>query len=378
LEAGEEEPKKNEAEIIAENLKWANKINLELSKSIIDLQNSLAVADTIGFSEKVEEIEEELVRQRMAVKIAEDMISSGELLLPQDLVVKRKALEELISPKEALPLPEAKELFGDRLLGPEAIATTFGHKLESITVPPIPFTKAELERAKDLNMDLVLLPDTDPEGKPLTMARMEELLQSKLKAEGRGKVFFSSWIKEEPFFTTDTPRAGWHLITREVIPGSLDKNYLEQTEELANYLKTKLYPEGVPEPYASAITQYEEQRELIIKKYPEIKTDMPGWQELSQDLANLKLNQLTREHPVETLAHLLMSLQTTNTRLLENTNTWTNYRIPAGSFAGGLVLLGDFGTGGLRADEDRPGYLVGWLGVRFLASTPSSLLALIG
>ncbi|MDP3696526.1 MAG: hypothetical protein Q8R55_00665, partial [Candidatus Taylorbacteria bacterium] len=71
--------------------------------------------------------------------------------------------------KEAnIEFDEAREIFGKDFLGPEAIQTTYGIELrqdELQEIENIPFTREELEQAKQLGMMLVLRVPSIGEGK---------------------------------------------------------------------------------------------------------------------------------------------------------------------------------------------------------------------
>ncbi len=146
---------------------------------------------------------------------------------------------------------EAREIFGKDFLGPEAIQTTFGVELtpdELQEVEDIPFTREELEQAKQLGMMLVLRVPRLGEGKterPLTIDSARELFSGgdtlgdpKKKKK---KVFYGpkgeSWYDAQKFATQDTPKLGWGLVMKSVLPDSLKKNWYEQEVVLKKWAK---------------------------------------------------------------------------------------------------------------------------------------------
>ena len=146
---------------------------------------------------------------------------------------------------------EAREIFGKDFLGPEAIQTTFGVELsadELKEVEDIPFTREELEQAKQLGMMLVLRVPRLGEGKterPLTIDSARELFT---KGDTLGdpkkkkkKMFYRSkgdgWFDKEKFATQDTPKLGWGLVMKSVLPDSLSKNWDQQEEVLKKWAK---------------------------------------------------------------------------------------------------------------------------------------------
>jgi len=98
------------------------------------------------------------------------------------------------------------------------------------------------ERAKELNQFLILRVDKTNDGKPLTMAKMNELIKGKVKDgtkalysdDGSGKIKDDAWYKGEDFVLKETPKLSWALTSKEVISNSPDKNYLDQKVLLAS------------------------------------------------------------------------------------------------------------------------------------------------
>jgi len=258
-------------------------------------------------------------------------------------------------------IEQAKEILNEDVLGPEAVEATFGFSPEDI--PPIPFSIEELERAKELNQFLELRVDKTADGKPLDMIKMHGLLQPEFTAANQGKILNSygqtdSWYRNEDFLR-DVPRASWVLVSKDVIPNSLSKNFLQQTEVIANYLKTDIFKDQeIPEVYKEAIEEFEAKKAGI----EAILTS--NWQEAAKQLSELKLNQLTRQLPVETMYDFLMYFKNNKKGLLESKYTWTYRRASDGS----LVLFGGSDADGADAGRWAPGYVAGRLGVAFSRS----------
>ena len=268
-------------------------------------------------------------------------------------------------------IEQAKEILNEDVLGPEAVEATFGFSPEDI--PPIPFSIEELGRAKELNQFLELRIDRTADGKPLDMNKMHELLQLEFTVNNQGKILNSygkadSWYRNEDFLK-DVPRASWVLVSKDVIPNSSSKNFLQQTEVIANYLKTDIFSaksgsasggkdQEMPEVYKEAIEEFETKKAGI----QAILTS--NWQEAAKQLSELKINQLTRQLPVETMYDFLMYLKNNKKRLLESKYTWT-YRRASG---GELADFGDAGADGARVDRWTPGAANGYLGVAFSRS----------
>jgi hypothetical protein len=192
------------------------------------------------------------------------------------------------------------------------------------------------------------------------MKKMHDLLAEEFKKDGHGKILVSiDWYKEEEFFTKETPKLSWALTSKEVIPDSTSKNYLQQTESIIDYIKEKVFKSGaLPKEYQDAIKEFAEQKEKISKL---MKDD---WQEATKILEELRITKLTRKSPSEAVYDFIAYFKTNKERLLENMYTWTSRR---GS-DGRLVDVGLFDSGGARVPRDTPDDSHGILGVAFSRS----------
>src|SRR5262249_31952131 len=119
-------------------------------------------------------------------------------------------------------LDEARAAVGGAMLGPREIAAALGFEpLELLTaeerkaVDPIPFSAADLGRARADGELLVLRTPRDPEG-PLTMLRLAERLAGGLDPKvhrGVGYLLRDEWtIDAQPFATSETCTPGWYLV----------------------------------------------------------------------------------------------------------------------------------------------------------------------
>ncbi len=256
-------------------------------------------------------------------------------------------------------LIEAREVLGqENVFGPSAVENTFGTKLETKDIPPIPFSKAELERAKEQNQFLVLRIDKAPDGQPLTMKKMNEIMTPKFKKNNKGKVFFDTdRYKNEPFYTEETSTIRWSLVSKEVLPDSTDKNYVKQTEVIVAHLRNNIYKDQeVPEPYKSAITEFESKKADLTAR---ISTD---WAKVAEELESLQITILTRQTPAEAIYDTLIRFNTINTRHLPNHYAWTRSRHSDGR----LVRVGDAVAVGVSVSRWNPGIGNGSLGVLFV------------
>ena len=291
----------------------------------------------------------------------------------QPVLAPYKASPEKRKPRAVergeIGIERAREIMDDDFLGVEAVKKAFGIEIAPQDIPPIPFNEAELLRAKELGQFLILRVDRAPDGEPLTMLKMNALLEQKFQQDGKGKILFKvDWYKDEEFFTTDIPKIRWALVSKENIPNSTNKNYLDQTRELVDYITTKIFDnQELPAQYQEAIHVFEEyhQRNFNGKTPAKIQQLLGGndWAKYAQELSELAINKLTRQIPAEVIYDLLMYFGQ-NGRLLENCYTRTSRR----SSDGGLVGVGAFGAGGSSVSGWGPGDAGDGLGVSFSRS----------
>jgi hypothetical protein len=139
-------------------------------------------------------------------------------------------------------LAEAKAVLGDAVLGPAEIAEGLGFDPlasltgeESAAVARIPFSAADLERARSDGEMLVLRVARDPE-QPLTMLALAGRLQGGLDPKvhkGVGYSLRDEWtIDAQPFAANDVPTAGWWLVRRTPLAATLNRGYRAQDDAL--------------------------------------------------------------------------------------------------------------------------------------------------
>ena len=261
----------------------------------------------------------------------------------------------------------AKEVMGEEFFGFQEVKKAFGIEINPEGIPEIPFSREELEKAKELNQFLVLRINMASDGKPLTLQKINEILKGKVSDgskllyadDGTGKIKSDSWYKDEGFSKVDKPKLAWALVSKEVIPNSTSKNYLNQTEELVGYLKNQVFKgEEMPEEYKESIKEFEKEKGEIEKL---MSSD---WEKAAEKLSGLKINQMTRQNPAEALYDIAIYFQNKGERILEKIYTWTARRGSDGE----LVVVGGFDSGGAGVSRHRPGGSSDHLGVAFSRS----------
>jgi len=267
--------------------------------------------------------------------------------------MKRAKGQETIS---GIEFQEAKELLGEDLIGPEEIEKTWGVRPED--VPEIPFSRKELERAKEMGQMLVLRVEKTEDGKPMSMEAMNTILAKRWEKEKKGGLLNTAdgWkgVTGSKDFSEVAPRAGWALISKELLKDSTSKNYIEQTDVIIKALREQAFKDiEMPEEYEEAIREFEANKGRLTKLMGE------NWQQAAKELAELKITQLTRQSIQETIYDLALYYDKNGKRLLPNVYTWSNSR----STDGGLVNLGYFDARGVGGDRWTPGNRDGDLGV---------------
>lgn len=310
-------------------------------EGILDIKKQEKEAEAMWILEEIE-------REAETIKVKDDAYY-------QRVAERMKQVERMFS--ESLSPSEAKEILKQDFLGKEEIERAFDIKIEDKDIPEIPFTKEDIEKAKELGQFLILRTDKIDKKTPLTIENLNKHLKGKTK-EG-GKILYSDSYKSEDLYKTEIPKLSWALTSKELIPDSTSKNYLQQTELIVKYLKEKVFKDtDISESYQQAITEFEAQKDEIEKL---MTTD---WKKAAEKLEKLQINQLTRQTPVETIYDLIAYLHTNNQRLLENKYTWTKRRFSDGR----LVVVGNFDSSGAGLNGWLPDDSDDNLGVSFSRS----------
>ncbi len=261
-------------------------------------------------------------------------------------------------------LEEAEKIFGKDFLGPKAVEQVFKIPLVESAMPSIPFSREELERAKELGQQLIYQVETmktgdDPFGSPEIEPLTLEVMRGNFAGTTDQKPIFyeQDWYVEEDFYKNEKPRLGWKLVLKDVIPDSTSKNYIQQTEVLISYLKNETFKgRELPKEYTDAIVEFEEQKAAIVER---IKGD--EWQDAAPWLADLAITKLTRESPVEVMYRLILNESVNKEKLLPSKYTWTSGR----GLNGKLVFVGYFASDGANVGSYPPGRSDSYLGVSF-------------
>jgi hypothetical protein len=272
-----------------------------------------------------------------------------------DGVICRYGYEGLTSETKE-PIPETKlegtiaeqietaiEILGrENVLGLEEVEKTWGVRLRE--VPEIPFSVEELERAEKMGQMLVLRVDKTEDGKPMSLSAMNGILATRWKKEKKGGLLNTAdrWrnaVTGEKDFAEVAPRSGWALVSKDLLPESRNKNYIEQIEVIVKALREKAFKDiEVPEEYEEAIREFEANKDRLTKLMRK------NWEQAAKELSELKISQLTQPSIQEAIYDLAMYYDTRGKRLLSDKRAWSNSL----SRRGLLVCLGSFDAKGVN------------------------------
>lgn len=250
-----------------------------------------------------------------------------------------------------------EKLGKENVFGPKEIEKTFGVRLSE--VPEIPFSVEELERAEKMGQMLVLRIDKTKDGKPMSLLAMNDILVKRWEKEKKGGLLNTAdgWrdtVTGEKDFAEVAPRSGWALVSKDLLPDSTSKNYIDQTEVIIKALREKAFKDiEMPEEYEKAIREFESNKDRLTRLMSK------NWEQAAKELSELKINQLTRQSIQETIYDLAMYYDARGKRLLPDRYTWSNSR----SRDGYLVYLGRFVAEGVYGCEWKPDYRTDVVGV---------------
>jgi MoxR-like ATPase len=330
-----------------------------------------------GVSSMREEIKNEFGKQALeimaivnAFKIdLERAAQTGEFgkvsAMKDDVEERLKKLEsEFGFQKEGVSFKEAADIMGPNFFGPDKIKKVLGLEFPD-KIPEIPFSKEILEKLKDTHQLILyggqFLVGSSPNiGSFFNEAYGKEInskLQNK-KKDGTKLLYDVDWYKDEKFFKSEDSKLEWKIVSKDLIPDSTSKNYLEQTDVLYSHVNN-LYKENfnikMPDDVKDALEEYFDLKRDG-KKFDELKrftesSDESEWKSAADTLEKLKITQMFRESFIEWFYRTALTERATGERLLPNTYSWTKTPASYGSF----VYAGSFGDDGGSVDGRRPG-----------------------
>jgi hypothetical protein len=195
--------------------------------------------------------------------------------------------------KKLVHIDTASKILGEKFLGPKAIKEALGVKLKPGEIPPIPFSKEELLRAKELDQALILHAPADSTGKLLTAENQGVILHKRMSSK---EAKSPEALDDKYYYEAEAPKLEWKLVSLQIIPNTASANYLNQLYEIASYLSKKVF-RGVVMPviYQEAVEELKSEG-LVIGKILESKPE-----DAVKKIASLKITKLFRQNASEVI-----------------------------------------------------------------------------
>jgi hypothetical protein len=333
-----------------------------------DLEKDLADIDKLKTN-----FDQELTRSEKSGDFSKSMALKKEI--DERVAALRARVETMYAFEPALPnekadLEFAEKLFGPDYIGPNQVEDTWGIDIQRDQIPEIPFSRPELERAKELDQFLILRAAKNRHGTLLTMSEMYLLLNKSMVDRGRGKLLLSTseLLKLNSHFFEDEPPVlgadfAWALTGKKIIPNSNARDYVSQTDVIAQYVSRNLFKGKTPSHYEGILAQYYKFRldQFGVKTTSEIKEELlsPNWSDYADKLTRLEINEALRQSAPQALFDAATYYEVNDVRLLANTYTWTTSQTAQRD----VVYFGEFDASGAHVDHRGPGLSSDVIGV---------------
>ena len=278
----------------------------------------------------------------------------------QEMTEKSDKLESIISGLEEMfpwqtSIEEAKEIMGKNFLGPEEAKSALGIEFKG-EIPQIEFPREILEKLKDTHR-LIFYFDTfsfgQEDGIAMTGKKLFEMLYEILKGKKKDgakiidRDIDGPWFNDEKFFTEETPKVGWKLVSKDIIPKSTDKNYLEQIDCVAETVRG-LYNDvlRIPDDVGQALKEWDDLKNDTAK-YSKLQTDIVSsdetkWKTVGDTFESLIITKMFRESFVEWFYWMVLNERINDGNIINNAELWTKSRTSIGSF----VCVSRYTSGG--------------------------------
>ena len=264
-------------------------------------------------------------------------------------------------------IERARTIMGaDNFFGPEEIQEKYPYVRLPDTIPPIPFDQDRMERERKAGMVLRLVCDTAVDGQPLIGAKLNELVSPSYTARNEKLLSDNDWYKNEPFFTTETPRLAWVFMATELLADSTNKNYVDQTRLISGDIKTLWQgsQDKMPQQDRDDLKEWQEYYStnfagISLEEITDLLNDGTTRKKYAFELSNLGINQHNRPTFIEQLDHNAFMRASGKKILEKDGHGWTSTR----SSNGFLVILGYAGVKGAVMLEWQSGVARADLGV---------------
>ncbi len=229
---------------------------------------------------------------------------------------------------------------------PEDTARVLGAKIpEQSENSGLTLSEDFLYRMKAKGCGVLYQSDAFADGTAFTMQELYKRRKNKDALDG--KLLYSAdkpdcWYFQDPLFNKQTPRSGWRIAGRDVIPGTPEKNCVLQSLIVAGFVE-ELFGNELSKDGKDAITELRGSATSLEKQCAG-----PDWQNGAKKWAKLKFAELFLPYSVEVLFQILLDQEINRERLFAS-----RYGRTSRLSSGGFVV----GVGGAGADG---AYLSGW------------------
>lgn len=236
-----------------------------------------------------------------------------------------EAVRENKMPPEAerCTVADAERILDGWVFGPEDVYKVFDVYVDEDEAA-IPYTRMQLEQAREDGAMLVYRVCEDAMGMPLNIQHICHVLRNKLLIAGEAQWMVTNLAGSVSFMRSvrRLPKHGWKLVTRAPVPKSPGRDYFGQTKILRQFIEKRL---ALP-PEQMALSRksiLEEER----RKYRKNRLPDRGDISVTEDLAIMPVNANHRRNAAELLYDVCLSYFSKGKLLLpdhlEDTNTAT-------------------------------------------------------
>lgn len=234
-----------------------------------------------------------------------ELLAIRDRLAQEMEAVNARLRGRLITPEQA------REIIGDELFfGVDSANKLYGTSLTPEAIANLPFnlTEAQVENAARLGHTIAL-------HVPVSMLNIQRSLAQTV-------------YKNDPFANTPDVLE-WREASVKLIPGTLSKDYLQQTELLIQYIKERMYKgKPLPAQYEEAVKEFEEQKSQIqalmrIWRMRNLSGES-NWRVALNMFAKLKITKLIRPTPISRLQDIKNLTSVDPYILPQGIGTWTS------------------------------------------------------
>jgi hypothetical protein len=239
----------------------------------------------------------------------ESFDKSAETLSLVDMQNVKAEIDRLLEEVNELTIYEvAKSIMRNNFFGPDDLKTTFGFEVKPEHIPPIPFTRQELEQARAAGLLLVLRRPVHGDADKMTLLSIAADYTSKSSQYIRDLVSNANWVRQFGYANHETIRPGWALTG---VIGPAKKNILQQTTFIKEKIQYLTKNTKTPDTISRAINEFELKNQyltaiedLFVFGVDDKRLNI----DFLRGVYDLQLNQLFRPNAAEILYDILLHI----------------------------------------------------------------------